>query len=77
MAVFRLQQAKLGGERETGRSILSEKKAELESEYKDIKNEYRKQLIKVKVGDLSNQDLEKYGKALDRYAICICTRLQS
>ncbi|CCM03496.1 uncharacterized protein FIBRA_05630 [Fibroporia radiculosa] len=34
-------------------------------DYKDIGKKYRDQLIKVKMSDMANNDLEKYAKALD------------
>ncbi|KAI0702294.1 hypothetical protein BC835DRAFT_1404375 [Cytidiella melzeri] len=34
-------------------------------EFKDISKRYRDQLIKVKLSDMANNDLEKYAKALD------------
>ena len=46
---------------------LKEKKEELESEYKDVNRQYTRQLIKVKTADFAIQDLEKYGKALDKW----------
>ncbi|KAG4305192.1 hypothetical protein PORY_001362 [Pneumocystis oryctolagi] len=38
---------------------------ELEQEYKDIHEQYRKQLIKTRTMAKVNDDLQKYGKALD------------
>ncbi|ORX37164.1 hypothetical protein BD324DRAFT_625039 [Kockovaella imperatae] len=37
----------------------------LESEYKNIDKMFKEQLIKTKVSEVANNDLEKYGKALD------------
>lgn len=44
------------------------KKAEhtLKTEYRDIDKEFRSQLIKTKMGEHANNDLDKYGKALDK-----------
>lgn len=38
----------------------------LKSDYKNIENEFREQLIKTKTSEVANTDLEKYGKALDK-----------
>ncbi|GAA5936924.1 hypothetical protein JCM1841_001408 [Sporobolomyces salmonicolor] len=59
------QQAKLGGEVETLKKDFEDKQEELETEYKDIDEKYRRELINVKVAEMSNQDLEKLSKALD------------
>ena len=48
------------------KSTLDERRAELESEYKDVQKLYTRQLIKVKTAEFAVQDLEKYGKALDK-----------
>jgi hypothetical protein len=61
-----LQHAKVGGELAMSESTLAEKKSELESEYKDIRKLYTRQLIKCKTAEFACQDLEKYGKALDK-----------
>jgi DNA repair protein RAD50 len=39
---------------------------DLKTDYKDIEEVYRRQLIKVQTGKLANQDLEKYAVALDK-----------
>ena len=39
---------------------------ELDTDYKDIEEKYRSQLIKLKTLELANTDLETYAKALDR-----------
>ncbi len=59
------EQAKVGGEVSTMKADLDLKKDELNSEYKDIEQRYRTDLIKVKTAEIANQDLEKYHKALD------------
>lgn len=61
----RPQQDRLAGELESTKAANKERAEEIETEYKDIKKRYRDQLVKVKVSELSNEDLEKYGKALD------------
>ena len=38
----------------------------LDTDYKDIKRLFKEQMIKVKVSETANNDLEKYGKALDK-----------
>jgi DNA repair protein RAD50 len=45
-----LQQARLGGEVQTLMNDEKEKKEELETEYKDIEEKYRRELITLKVG---------------------------
>lgn len=60
------QQAKITGELAMSKSTLDERRAELESEYKDVQKLYTRQLIKVKTAEFAVQDLEKYGKALDK-----------
>nr|XP_031864453.1 uncharacterized protein CI109_000367 [Kwoniella shandongensis]KAA5531525.1 hypothetical protein CI109_000367 [Kwoniella shandongensis] len=37
----------------------------LKSDYKDIDKQFKEQLIKTKVSEVANNDLDKYGKALD------------
>ncbi|GAA5829449.1 hypothetical protein JCM5353_001337 [Sporobolomyces roseus] len=59
------EQAKLGGEIETLKKDHEDKQEELNSEYKDIDEKYRRELINVKTAEMSNQDLEKLQKALD------------
>lgn len=43
------QQARLGGEIQTDKKVLNEKREELATEYKDIKKGYTEQLVRVKV----------------------------
>ncbi|GAA6018937.1 hypothetical protein JCM11491_005685 [Sporobolomyces phaffii] len=64
-ADLQAEQAKLGGEIETLKNDHQEKQEELNSEYKDIDDKYRRELINVKTAEMSNQDLEKLQKALD------------
>ncbi|GAA5930091.1 MRX complex DNA-binding subunit [Sporobolomyces koalae] len=64
-AELQAEQAKLGGEIETLKKDLVDKQEELNSEYKDIDDKYRRELINVKTAEMSNQDLEKLQKALD------------
>ncbi|KAL7420509.1 DNA repair protein rad50 [Cryptotrichosporon argae] len=47
--------------------IVNREKAEktLASDYKNIDKQFREQLIKTKTSEVANNDLEKYGKALD------------
>jgi len=51
---------------------LGSLKAQLKSletdlkEFKDVYKKYTDQLIRVKVSDMANSDLEKYAKALDK-----------
>ncbi|GJN94490.1 hypothetical protein Rhopal_007572-T1 [Rhodotorula paludigena] len=66
------EQARLGGEVETLKRDEEEKKEELRTEYKDIDDKYRRELINLKASlvasstaEMSNQDLEKLQKALD------------
>lgn len=55
----------LAGEIKTKQANQLEREDELKSEFADIENRYRSQLIKVKIADFTNQDLEKYTKALE------------
>lgn len=60
------QQAKITGELAMSKTTLEERQSELETEYKDVQKLYTRQLIKVKTAEFAVQDLEKYGKALDK-----------
>lgn len=60
------EQAKLGGEIGIDKKNLKDKRSEMDSEFKDITERYRSQLVKVKTVELANQDLDKYAKALDQ-----------
>lgn len=42
-------------------------KTDLQKDFKDISKRYMDQLVKVKMSDMVNNDLEKYAKALDKY----------
>ncbi|KAJ4482060.1 hypothetical protein J3R30DRAFT_3286505 [Lentinula aciculospora] len=54
----------IGGELSSHKSQLNIWEADAK-EYKDINKHYTDQLIKVKMSDMANNDLEKYGKALE------------
>ncbi|KAJ7459863.1 hypothetical protein FB451DRAFT_1182155 [Mycena latifolia] len=54
----------LAGELSSSRSQLKSLEGDLK-DFKDINKKYTDQLIKVKMSDMANSDLEKYGKALD------------
>ncbi|KAJ6559188.1 hypothetical protein DFH09DRAFT_921753 [Mycena vulgaris] len=56
--------AHMAGELSSSRSQLKSLEADLK-DFKDINKKYTDQLIKVKMSDMANSDLEKYGKALD------------
>lgn len=43
----------------------------LKTGYKNIDKEHKEQLIKTTISEYANNDLEKYGKALDKY---VCFR---
>lgn len=45
-------------------------------DFKDINKKYTEQLIRVKMSDMANNDLEKYAKALDRCVESCPTVLQ-
>lgn len=64
-ADLQAEQARLGGEVQTLMNDEKEKKEELETEYKDIEEKYRRELITLKTAEMANQDLEKLQKALD------------
>ncbi|KAF9013278.1 hypothetical protein BDQ17DRAFT_1386857 [Cyathus striatus] len=54
----------LGGELSSLKSQLKSLETDLK-EFKDINKKYTDQLVRVKVSDMANNDLEKYAKALD------------
>ncbi|CAL1713176.1 unnamed protein product [Somion occarium] len=56
--------AHLGGELSSYDTQLKQLEADLK-EFKDINKKYKDQLVKVKLSDMANSDLEKYAKALD------------
>ncbi|KAJ7109736.1 hypothetical protein C8R43DRAFT_904551 [Mycena crocata] len=56
--------AHMAGELSSSRSQLKSLEGDLK-DFKDINKKYTDQLIKVKMSDMANSDLEKYGKALD------------
>ncbi|KAJ3995719.1 P-loop containing nucleoside triphosphate hydrolase protein [Lentinula boryana] len=58
----------IGGEISSHRSQLKTWEADAK-EYKDVNKHYTDQLIKVKMSDMANNDLEKYGKALEKHVL--------
>ncbi|KAN0125486.1 P-loop containing nucleoside triphosphate hydrolase protein [Lactarius tabidus] len=56
--------AHIGGELTSLRAQLQTLEKDL-GDYRDTNKKYTDQLIKVKMSDMANNDLEKYGKALD------------
>ncbi|GJJ13191.1 hypothetical protein Clacol_007442 [Clathrus columnatus] len=58
------ESASLGGEISTMEKQLGSLRED-QNEYKGITKKYTDQLIKVKMSDMANADLEKYAKALD------------
>ncbi|KAG9308463.1 P-loop containing nucleoside triphosphate hydrolase protein [Chiua virens] len=56
--------AHIGGEISSHNETLKQVEKDLR-EYKDINKRYTDQLVKVKMSDMANNDLEKYAKALD------------
>ncbi|KAF7365212.1 DNA repair protein rad50 [Mycena venus] len=56
--------AHMAGELSSSRSQLKSLEGDLK-DFKDINKKYTDQLIKVKMSDMANSDLEKYAKALD------------
>ncbi|KAJ4491459.1 hypothetical protein C8J55DRAFT_421658 [Lentinula edodes] len=61
---LQLEFSHIGGEISSHKSQLNTWEADAK-EYKDINKHYTDQLIKVKMSDMANNDLEKYGKALE------------
>ncbi|QSL66624.1 hypothetical protein MERGE_001007 [Pneumocystis wakefieldiae] len=59
------ERASLLGEIKEMSNQLQNYEKELKEEYKDIHEQYRKQLIKTRTMAKINDDLQKYGKALD------------
>lgn len=49
----------------------------LKMDYKNIDKEHKEQLIKTTISEYANNDLEKYGKALDKYACFSLSQLHS
>ncbi|KAI9620197.1 hypothetical protein H4Q26_013764 [Puccinia striiformis f. sp. tritici PST-130] len=66
LAKLKSDQAKLGGEIGMDNNNLRDKTDERESEFKNIIQRHRAQLVKVKTVEIANQDLDKYAKALDQ-----------
>ncbi|MBW0467450.1 hypothetical protein O181_007165 [Austropuccinia psidii MF-1] len=60
------EQAKLGGEIGMDKKNLKDKRSEMDTEFKNIIERHRGQLVKVKTVEIANQDLDKYAKALDQ-----------
>ncbi|KZV65287.1 hypothetical protein PENSPDRAFT_655878 [Peniophora sp. CONT] len=58
------QNSYIGGELNSLKAQLKVLEKEVK-EYKDINQKYTDQLVKVKMSDMANNDLEKYAKALD------------
>ncbi|KAI0057825.1 hypothetical protein BV25DRAFT_1994717 [Artomyces pyxidatus] len=56
--------ARISGELSSLKSQLKTLEGDL-AEYKHVNKQYTDQLVKVKMSDMANNDLEKYGKALD------------
>ncbi|KAL0567094.1 DNA repair protein rad50 [Marasmius crinis-equi] len=59
------QYSHLAGEISSKKSQLSTWETDLKKDFKDINKRYTDQLIRVKMSDMANNDLEKYAKALD------------
>lgn len=57
--------SRLQGEVSTMQAQIDGHNKDLASDFKNIKKRYMDQLIKVKMSDMANNDLEKYAKALD------------
>ncbi|KAG0697633.1 P-loop containing nucleoside triphosphate hydrolase protein [Suillus ampliporus] len=57
--------AHIGGEISSHQEQLKMTERDLLRDFKDINKRYTDQLIKVKMSDMANNDLEKYAKALD------------
>ncbi|KNC96521.1 rad50 [Spizellomyces punctatus DAOM BR117] len=59
------ERAGLVGESKQMQEQLRQLKGELSTDYKDVEEQYRKQLVELKTEEMANHDLEKYAKALD------------
>jgi DNA repair protein RAD50 len=69
MHVSLLQLNQLIGKRDTFTSQIKEHHKELAKPiYKDIDDQFRQMLIKVKTTEMATSDLEKYYHALNKYA---------
>ncbi|TPX67058.1 hypothetical protein SpCBS45565_g04024 [Spizellomyces sp. 'palustris'] len=60
------ERAGLVGESKQMQEQLRQLKGELSTDYKDVEEQYRKQLVELKTEEMANHDLEKYAKALDK-----------
>lgn len=49
----------------------------LKMDYKNIDKEHKEQLIKTTISEYANNDLEKYGKAVDKYVCFSLSQLHS
>ncbi|THH27305.1 hypothetical protein EUX98_g6880 [Antrodiella citrinella] len=56
--------AHIGGELSSAQAQLKTLESDFR-EYREVNRRYREQLVKVKLSDMANNDLEKYAKALD------------
>ncbi|KAF9445394.1 hypothetical protein P691DRAFT_735057 [Macrolepiota fuliginosa MF-IS2] len=62
---LRVEYGRLRGELDTLQQQVEKYDNDLKKNFKDINKKYTDQLIRVKVSDMANNDLEKYAKALD------------
>ncbi|XP_006462487.1 hypothetical protein AGABI2DRAFT_223828 [Agaricus bisporus var. bisporus H97] len=62
---LRVEYGRIRGELDTLQQQVEKYDTDLKKNFKDINKRYTEQLISVKVSDMANSDLEKYGKALD------------
>ncbi|KXN81764.1 DNA repair protein RAD50 [Leucoagaricus sp. SymC.cos] len=62
---LRVEYGRIRGELDTLQQQTEKYDTDLKKNFKDINKRYTDQLIKVKVSDMANNDLEKYAKALD------------
>ncbi|KAF8322507.1 hypothetical protein DL93DRAFT_2123877 [Clavulina sp. PMI_390] len=59
------KRARIGGELSTQQGHLTKFEQDMKADFNDIHKRYTDQLVRVKVSDMANNDLEKYAKALD------------
>ncbi|KAJ8080582.1 DNA repair protein rad50 [Marasmius tenuissimus] len=59
------QYSHIAGEISSKKSQLATWETDLKKDFKDIYKRYTEQLVRVKMSDMANNDLEKYAKALD------------
>ncbi|KAJ3336363.1 DNA repair protein rad50 [Gonapodya sp. JEL0774] len=66
---FLEERAGIAGETKQLEDRRNQLHRELETDYKDVEDKYRTQLVKLKTEEMADSDLSKYAKALDEYVV--------